>query len=595
MAISRKRSFRSRIFVTFFITFSVFTAAIMLFQYDREKKYRAAQLENTLNNITTFAHNYIEQNKILENGNIAALDTFVQLFPEINERITVIDKQGVVIYDSEVENVTTMDNHLMRSEVQKSLYGETGSSIRTSATTQQPYYYYSIFYADYFIRTAVLYDVEVKDFLKTERVFIIFIISIFILMWILVMQLAKRLGVFISQLRDFAVSAAVGEEIEKSPDFPDRELDVIGRKIIDIYNSLNKAKYKLEVEKNKLFEHLNVVDEGIAFYSKKNELKLSNQQFVQNLNLISNKQTIAMPDIEEIDAFKPILEFVKQKQKESRNNVTELPSISKTIATGEQYFLIKAVVFADRSFEILISNITKLEKRRLLKQQLTSNIAHELKTPVTSIKGYLETILNAENLDEAKRKHFIERSYIQAERLTFLLNDISLINNIEDAGELFEFSPLNIKDVVDEVIENRKMHLNEKGIKCITDIGSDLQIIGNTSLIGAVFQNLIENTVNYAGENVDIIIKNYHTDDKWYYFSYVDSGVGIPEEHLGRIFERFYRIDEGRTRQNGGTGLGLSIVKNAIQLHKGDVSVKNRPEGGVEFLFTLPKPNSNEG
>jgi two-component system OmpR family sensor kinase/two-component system phosphate regulon sensor histidine kinase PhoR len=148
---------------------------------------------------------------------------------------------------------------------------------------------------------------------------------------------------------------------------------------------------------------------------------------------------------------------------------------------------------------------------------------------------------------------------------------------------------VNVKRIVADVIENLENRLISKNIKCTLNIDEDVVVNGNDSLIASVFQNLIENSVNYAGENIKIEIKNYLDDKKFWYFSYSDTGIGIPEEHLPRIFERFYRVDSGRTREQGGTGLGLSIVKNAIQLHKGKITARNREEGGIEFLFTLAK------
>ncbi len=220
---------------------------------------------------------------------------------------------------------------------------------------------------------------------------------------------------------------------------------------------------------------------------------------------------------------------------------------------------------------------------------MTSNIAHELKTPLASIKGYLETILNNKNLPKEKLDYFIERAFIQSERLNDLLNDISLLNNIEDAGDLFELKDVHLRPLVMDVIENLESRLNEKNILVQVSIDDRAMVYGNDSLLSSIFQNFIENTINYAGENVNVQIKQYLEDEKFYYLSYSDSGKGIPEKHLARIFERFYRADEGRTREKGGTGLGLSIVKNAVQLHKGEISVRNKPEGGLEFLFSLAK------
>jgi len=306
--------------------------------------------------------------------------------------------------------------------------------------------------------------------------------------------------------------------------------------------------------------------------------------------MISDKSTISAEHIFSIPEFGKVLEFVDQyRENNQQASNKELPQIEYTIEKSEKFFHIRCIIFVDRSFEVLISDVTRPEKQRLLKQQLTSNIAHELKTPLSSIKGYLETILNNSTIPEGKKKYFIEKAFAQAERLTDLLNDISLLNNIEDAGGLFEFKSLILSPVIRDVVENLKHRLTERNMECKLEVSNDVVVNGNESLLFSVFQNLIENSINYAGDNTTISIRKYLEDDKFYYFQYSDSGVGISEEHLTRIFERFYRVDYGRSRETGGTGLGLSIVKNAILLHKGEISVRNKPEGGLEFLFSLSK------
>lgn len=586
-----QRTFRQRIFINFFVLFFIFTLVVLGYQYDREKSYRTGQLESNLDNISEVTHRYIEHKNIFKSGDFKALDTLKALLPIETTRLTIIDMNGKVVYDSFVPDVQHIENHLQRPEIQQALNSGKGSSIRLSTTTNQKFYYYAKNCNIYFVRTAAIYNVNIVKFLKTEPIFLVFIVSLFILMWILLHFTTRRLNNFIVNLKDFAVRAGQNEEISKMDiNFQEDELGVIRKQIVQIYDNLKTAKDELTSEREKLYGHLHVLKEGISIFSPQNHKILANSHFIQFINMISDKSTISAEYIFSIPEFNKMIEFVRiQRKINLQSPIKELPHIEFTIEKNEKFFQIRCIIFLDKSFEVLISDMTRPEKQRLLKQQLTSNIAHELKTPLSSIKGYLETVLNNPHIPSEKKTYFLEKAFAQSQRLNDLLNDISLLNNIEDAGGLFEFKHLMLKPVILDAIENLKIRLTERNMDYSVDVDKEVVVNGNESLLFSVFQNLVENSINYAGKNTKITIRKYLEDSKFYYFQYTDTGVGIPEEHLPRIFERFYRVDYGRSRETGGTGLGLSIVKNAIMLHKGEISVKNRPEGGLEFLFSLAK------
>jgi len=586
-----QRTFRQRIFINFFVVFFIFTLVVLGYQYDREKSYRTGQLESNLDNISEVTHRYIEHKNIFKSGDFKALDTLKALLPIETTRLTIIDMNGKVVYDSFVPDVQHIENHLQRPEILQALNSGKGSSIRLSTTTNQKFYYYAKNCNIYFVRTAAIYNVNIVKFLKTEPIFLVFIVSLFILMWILLHFTTRRLNNFIVNLKDFAVRAGQNEEISKMDiNFQEDELGVIRKQIVQIYDNLKTAKDELTSEREKLYGHLHVLKEGISIFSPQNHKILANSHFIQFINMISDKSTISAEYIFSIPEFNKMIEFVSiQRKINLQSPIKELPHIEFTIEKNEKFFQIRCIIFLDKSFEVLISDMTRPEKQRLLKQQLTSNIAHELKTPLSSIKGYLETVLNNPHIPSEKKTYFLEKAFAQSQRLNDLLNDISLLNNIEDAGGLFEFKHLMLKPVILDAIENLKIRLTERNMDYSVDVDKEVVVNGNESLLFSVFQNLVENSINYAGKNTKITIRKYLEDSKFYYFQYTDTGVGIPEEHLPRIFERFYRVDYGRSRETGGTGLGLSIVKNAIMLHKGEISVKNRPEGGLEFLFSLAK------
>jgi two-component system, OmpR family, phosphate regulon sensor histidine kinase PhoR len=585
-----RKSFRGKIFFFFALVFLLFTTAILIFQYQREKIYRTRQLENTLDNITEITHLFIDKNHLIQKNEFRRIDELKAIIPQPHVRITVISEDGTVRYDSSVEDYGTMENHLHRPELEKAVLHNSGSNIRKSETTLEEYYYYARKYPYYFVRAAVVYDLQIQNFLKAERFFIIFIISVFASVGFIIFLITNKLADAITKLRDFSVRAGNNELVEPDTSFPENELGIIGKQIIHIYNNLKKAKDELAIEREKLLNHLNALNEGIAFFSADKQKTLSNRFFIQYLNTVSNFKIETAERIFQLEQFRELNDFIDRNQNLEQSFTSEaLPQLEFKISKGERYFKVQSIIFPDDSFEVMISDITRFEKRRLMKQQLTSNIAHELKTPLASIKGYLETILENWPVPEEKQKYFLEKAYLQSERLTDLINDVSLLTNIEDAGDLFKFKPTIIKTVIDEVYENFANRINEKNIVFVSDVPENVIIPGNESLLFSIFQNFVENSINYGGAGIEINIKVYHEDDKYYYFSYSDTGAGIPEHHLPRIFERFYRVDHGRTREAGGTGLGLAIVKNAVQLHKGEISVRNGYKGGVEFLFSLGK------
>ena len=241
--------------------------------------------------------------------------------------------------------------------------------------------------------------------------------------------------------------------------------------------------------------------------------------------------------------------------------------------------------YADRDNEHRAALHEQREKERI-KKQLTNNINHELKTPVASIRVCVETLLDHPDMDNDKKRNFLERSLANTERLERLLADVSLITRMDDGGDAIVMEPVNLSDIIRGVVADRRQIADTKGMLIVDNIDADINMQGNPSLLESVFYNLIDNAMAYSGGR-QITINLISISEKSATITLSDDGCGIPEEHLPRIFERFYRIDKGRSRAAGGTGLGLSIVKNAILIHGGAISVANTP-GGLTFTITMP-------
>ena len=223
-----------------------------------------------------------------------------------------------------------------------------------------------------------------------------------------------------------------------------------------------------------------------------------------------------------------------------------------------------------------------------LKRQLTNHINHELKTPVAAIQGYLETMTTSKDMTEEERNSFIAKSYAHCQRLTQLLTDVSTITRMEDGSSRIEREMVDLHTIINEIASDVALLPDDKRMRMNIDLPSPMPVYGNSTLLISIIKNLTDNAIAYSGGR-DIYVKCLGEQDGMYTISFADNGIGIEDDHIDYIFERFYRIDKGRSRKLGGTGLGLSIVKNGVLFHGGNIEVKNRKVGGLEFTFTLPK------
>lgn len=583
------RSIRTKLFVYYILLLAVFTISVLVFQIKRERRYRIESLESRLETYTEMVGRFIGSHGFSREAGYAALDSLSGLIPPPEIRISLISAGGMVLYDNLVRDYREMENHRNRPEVVMALARGRGYDIRESASTRIAYFYYARTFRDLVIRVAVVYNREIRNSLRMEHMFLVYLLLLFLLFGLLLWLIARRLGDSVSKLKDFVMKVSRDEEPPAGLEFSEDELGSISREITRLYEKTRKAKADLNLEKEKLISHLHVLREGVAFFSPRKESILSNNHFITYANAISGELCLSAEEVFAQEGFEPVNAFVDQVLTAGSAAAGENPRREFSLSREGRHYLVQCIFFQDLGFELLITDITQMMKRSIMKQQLTSNIAHELKTPISSVKGYLETILNNPGLEQARLRYFIDKAFMQTERLSLLVSDIALLNKIEESSDLYPRERVLVAEVIGEVAESLSDPIRAKNIRVESLVGDHVVLNANHSLVFSIFRNLLENSVHYGGEDITVTISCYHEEGAFYHFSFADNGSGVEEEHLPRLFERFYRVDTGRSRKLGGTGLGLAIVKNAILGFRGDISVRKRMGGGLEFLFSLPK------
>ena len=583
----RNIPFQKKLFLSICGFFILFVAITMSLQYYQEKSIRHNNLYSLLQeyniHVANSIHDYLHT------------DTVEKALPSLSSyksapyRLTIIDiNTGKVILDNSTSDILSQ-SHIDRPEIQSAINNKkTSYSIRYSETLKDTYFYVAHRHNNYVIRTSIPYDETVSNILHVDPLFRYLLIVIAIMFVIALFVYSHLLGKSISNLEELAQKAKLNLPLDTTRYDDTSTLGRITKNLRENYDEIRRAREELTLQEEKLLAHIQLSREGIAIFTHERKMIVSNNLFIQYANHITDRTLD--DNLEEVftePALQEIIEHVTSTHHKN-NNSAETKQIQ--ISKNGLHFIVRGIRFHDRSFEISIFDNTEREREDLVKKQLTQNIAHELKTPVSSIRGYLETLLGTPGISNDMQQQFLERSYAQSRRLSDLLNDISVLNRLDETSELYDCHDINLSAIIQEAISDSVTALDNKSMHIVTPgIQPHMPLKGNSSLVYSIFRNLIDNSIAYAGANTQITINCYHTDNQYYYISFADNGIGVEETHLNRLFERFYRVDKGRSRKLGGTGLGLAIVKNAVIFHGGEIMAKNAQGGGLDILFTLRK------
>lgn len=477
MASSNKLSYSRRLFLWLLGYSALMAGCFVVFQYHREKDFKAAELNTRLQLINTYILTELAEGQRPDEISLADFHPFEDI------RVSVITDSGDVVYDNSTDAVPAA-SHLDREEIRLAMETGSGYTVRRHSRSTGNNYFYSATRGDggYIVRTAVPYSLSLSALLKADYTFLWAMGLISLLICLLGYFATRRIGQHILRLKEFAENVEKGTVISDTAPFPDDELGAISNHIVSLYARL---------------------------------------------------------------------------QQTSR----------------------------DRDNEHRAALHQQQEKERI-KKQLTNNINHELKTPVASMSLCLETLLSHENMSEEQRTMFLKRALAGTDRLQRLLSDVSLITRMDDGSASIEKEPLDLAEIIASVADDHRLPADAKGISITNLVQGPLPVTGNRALLEAVLNNLADNAIAYSGGTA-ITIGPVTAGNGIITLTFADNGCGVAAEHLPRLFERFYRIDKGRSRACGGTGLGLAIVRNAVAFHGGEICVANRT-GGLLFTITLP-------
>lgn len=587
-----KRSFKSKLIFSYvFVILVSFTFTAFFLDKNLE--------ENSLNNIKSslITQAHLIENQIaaesIKKEDVTSLGVLVKsISPKTDCRITIIDRKGVVLVESEKSKQETLDmeNHINRPEVRAALMGDTGIDTRYSATLKIDMLYVAIPIKGKDGITGILrlalplesVQKTLSAIRKTVVIGLIFSLALaFVLGSIVAGNTIRPINRMIHVSRRFSEG-----------DFSRRVIRAPKDEIGDLANTLNKMAQDIEdkikeikAQNQKLAAIFNNMIEGVIVVDKNGRI-ISINPTIEKIFGVSKKDAEGKMFLEAIrnNDIPEVINAVLRKGQSSSAELALMYPVNKIFEINA------SPIFDDSNVAgclVVIHDITEIRRLETVRSDFIANVSHELKTPLTSIKGFIETLLEGALDDKENNRSFLTIIQEHAQRLNNLVNDLLSLSHLESNEIVLEKEGINIKQQVEGVIMGFKSQLKKKNIEVKDELPVGLSIKADKNRIEQVFTNLIDNAIKFNKEKGTIKIYSQDANGK-IKIIVEDSGVGIPKKDIARIFERFYRVDKARSRELGGTGLGLSIVKHIVELHNGSVGAESTEGFGSKFWIVLP-------
>jgi two-component system phosphate regulon sensor histidine kinase PhoR len=511
-------------------------------------------------------------------------------------RLTVIEPAGRVLCDSE-KDPATLENHGNRPEIRAALEGRTGTTVRFSSTLEENLLYVAVPFPYQGQRGAVRYAVSVASLGKAlaglRRDLVLGALAALALVILVSAMLARRLAVPLRELRQGAARFAAGEFSRALPVPAFEEFAVVTEEMNRMAGQLDERIRREVRQRQELEAVLSSMVEGVLAFDREANLISLNGAAATLLGV--KAEQVRGRSIQEAVRNPELQEFVALTLSQA---VTQEREISFFDDAGERFIQAHGTGLTDATGSrigalIVLNDVTSIRRLERMRRDFVANASHEIRTPVTSLKGFIETLQDGAIDDPEAARRFLAIMKKNADRLHAIIEDLLNLSRIEREAERGEV-PLEqaaLRGIVEEALEACDGGLQAKEIRVELDCPRDLQVRANPSLLVQAIVNLIDNAAKYSEAGSAVTITCRETE-RGVAVAVRDSGPGIPREHLPRLFERFYRVDKGRSRNLGGTGLGLSIVKHIVQAHSGEITVESEPGAGSTFTILLPKAPS---